>query len=58
MRELMLSRPPVRMSGVWVPAVFDKEGRPTEVRRRQSGLPVWSLVSAYSESDGRFVVLY
>ena len=38
--------------------IFDREGRPTEVRGRREGLPTWSLVSAYAESDERFVILY
>lgn len=44
--------------GVVAWQLFDKDGRPTETHGRRDGVPAWSLVGAYSDADGRFVILY
>ena len=41
---------------VW--QVYDSTGRPTADRGRRSGVPPWSLVSAYATRDGHFGILY
>jgi hypothetical protein len=38
--------------------VYDKNGNPTHERGRADGVPVWSLVAAYVQPDGRFAVMY
>lgn len=37
---------------------FDARGKPTKVRGRKDGIPVWSFAAAYAEPDGTFVILY
>lgn len=37
---------------------YDAQGKPTSVRGRKDGIPVWSFAAAYAEPDGTFVVLY
>jgi hypothetical protein len=38
--------------------VFDRENRPTAVRGRAEGVPVWSLVTAFTRPAGGFSVVY
>lgn len=38
--------------------VFDREGKPSEVKGGAPGVPVWGLVAAYTEPQGGFVVIY
>lgn len=38
--------------------VFDKDGRPTEVKGTVPGLPVWGLVAAFTRPDGKFAIIY
>jgi len=38
--------------------VYDKEGRPTEVKRSVPGLPVWDLVAAFPDQKGGFDIIY
>ena len=38
--------------------VYDKEGKITGEKGRADGVPVWSLVSAFSKPDGSFVIVY
>jgi hypothetical protein len=38
--------------------VFDKQGQPTAVSGRVSGVPVWSLVAAYARPRGGFTIVY
>jgi hypothetical protein len=38
--------------------VFDKQGRPSEVKGSAPGVPVWSLVAAYSDPRGGFCIIY
>ena len=38
--------------------VFDKAGQPTAEHGRSTGVPVWSLVAAFTRPDGRFVIVY
>ena len=37
---------------------FDAQGRPTTVKGRQPGIPVWSFATPYARPDGSFVILY
>jgi hypothetical protein len=37
---------------------FDKAGNPTAERGRVEGLPAWSLVTAFTRTDGGFTVVY
>ena len=37
---------------------FDAEGRPTDVKGREAGVPVWSFATPYARADGSFVILY
>ena len=41
---------------VW--QVFDKTGSPLKEKGRVDGVPVWSLLTAFSSIDGRFVLIY
>jgi len=43
-------------SVVW--QVFDRTGRPAQVRGRAEGLPVWGLASVFAEQDGAFTIVY
>ena len=43
-------------SVVW--QIFDREGKPTAEHGRRDGVPVWSLVAAYTRPDGGFTILY
>jgi len=38
--------------------VFDQNGQPTAEHGRKEGVPVWSLVAAYANPAGDFVILY
>jgi hypothetical protein len=38
--------------------VYDKDGKPTGAKGRADGVPVWSLVAAFTRPGGSFVVLY
>jgi hypothetical protein len=38
--------------------VFDKQGRPSEVKGGAPGVPVWSLVAAFSDPRGGFCIIY
>jgi hypothetical protein len=38
--------------------VFDKEGRPTDVKGTASDLPVWDLVAAFQDPSGGFSIIY
>lgn len=38
--------------------VYDKDGRPTAVKGRAEGVPVWSLPTAVARPDGSFLILY
>jgi hypothetical protein len=38
--------------------VYDRHGRPTSVKGRADGLPVWGLVAAFAQADGRFVLVF
>lgn len=37
---------------------FDARGKPTDVRGRREGIPVWSFPAAYADANGDFVVVY
>ncbi len=37
---------------------FDAQGRPTDVKGRAPGIPVWSFAAPYAQPDGSFVILY
>jgi hypothetical protein len=43
-------------TAVW--QIYDRSGKPTDVRGRAPGVPVWSLVAAFVRPDGSFVVVY
>jgi hypothetical protein len=38
--------------------VYDAAGKPTPIKGRADGIPVWSFAAAYARPDGRFVILY
>jgi hypothetical protein len=38
--------------------VFDKEGRPTEIKGSVPGLPAWDLVAAFPDPRGGFNIIY
>jgi hypothetical protein len=38
--------------------LYDRHGLPTPVKGRADGLPVWSLVAAFAQSDGRLVLIF
>jgi secreted PhoX family phosphatase len=38
--------------------LYDSAGNPTSEKRRADGVPVWSLVSAFTNPDGTFVIMY
>ena len=38
--------------------LFDKNGKATAEKGHINGVPVWSLATAFAESDGRFVIVY
>jgi hypothetical protein len=38
--------------------VFDRNGRATEARGSAPGVPVWGLVAAFTQPDGRFTIVY
>jgi hypothetical protein len=38
--------------------VYDKSGKPTAEQGKVDGVPVWSLVAAFSRRDGGFTVVY
>jgi hypothetical protein len=38
--------------------LFDKTGAPQPERGRKEGVPVWSLATAFVNSDGSFVIVY
>jgi len=38
--------------------VYDSTGNPTVEKGRADGVPVWSLVTAFSQPDGNFVIVY
>ena len=38
--------------------LFDKSGKATAEKGRADGVPVWSLPTAFGQSDGRFVIVY
>ena len=37
---------------------FDSRGKPTKVRGKRDGIPVWSFPAVFAEDAGAFVVLY
>jgi hypothetical protein len=37
---------------------YDPEGRPTDVKGREPGIPVWSFATPYARPDGSFAILY
>lgn len=37
---------------------FDARGKPTKVRGRRDGIPVWSFPAAYVDADGTFAIVY
>jgi hypothetical protein len=37
---------------------FDAQGRPTDVKGREPGVPVWSFATPYARPDRSFVILY
>jgi len=41
---------------VW--RVFDKDGTLLESGRKENGIPVWGLATAYARPDGGFVIIY
>jgi hypothetical protein len=43
-------------AAVW--QIFDAKGNPTLDQGRGEDLPVWDLVTAYTKSNGDFVVIY
>lgn len=43
-------------SAAW--QIFDKTGNPELEQGRADGVPVWSLVAAYPQANGDFVVIY
>jgi hypothetical protein len=38
--------------------LYDKDGKATAEKGRADGVPMWSLVTAFSKPDGRFVIIY
>lgn len=38
--------------------LYDKEGKPTRVRGRKEGLPVWSFATPLALPDGQFEIIY
>ncbi len=38
--------------------LYDPTGNPTTEKGRADGVPVWSLVSAFANADGSFVIIY
>jgi hypothetical protein len=38
--------------------VYDKNGKPTALKGRAEGVPVWSLVAVVARPDGGFMVIY
>jgi hypothetical protein len=38
--------------------VFDKQGRPSEVKGSAPGVPVWGLVAAFADPRGGFCIIY
>jgi hypothetical protein len=38
--------------------VYDKAGKPTDMRGHAPGVPVWSLVAVFVRPDGRFAIVY
>ena len=38
--------------------VFDQSGRPTDAKGTAPGVPVWGLITAYTQPDGSFTVIY
>jgi hypothetical protein len=38
--------------------IYDKSGKPTAEQGKVDGVPVWSLVAAFSRRDGGFTVVY
>ena len=38
--------------------LFDKSGKANAEKGHINGVPVWSLATAFAESDGRFVIVY
>ena len=38
--------------------VLDREGSPTAEKGRTEGVPVWSMPSAFTQTDGNFVIVY
>ena len=38
--------------------VFGKDGKPTTMRGRSPGVPVWSLAAVFARADGGFTIVY
>ena len=38
--------------------IFDGKGKPTRVRGRAEGIPVWSFPAVYTEADDSFTIVY
>src|SRR5262249_24335936 len=38
--------------------LYDKDGNATSEKGRADGVPVWSLATAFTKSDGSFVIVY
>ncbi len=38
--------------------LYDTDGQPTVEKGRAAGVPVWSLVTAFAQPDGNFVIVY
>jgi hypothetical protein len=38
--------------------VFDRHGKPTAEKGRAAGVPIWSLVAAFTRADGGFTIVY
>ncbi|HVF10487.1 MAG TPA: sialidase family protein [Abditibacteriaceae bacterium] len=38
--------------------IYDKAGKPTAHKGRSGGVPVWSLLAAFTQPDGDFVLVY
>ena len=38
--------------------LYDKDGKPAPEKGRADGVPVWSLVTAFAQPDGNFVIVY
>ena len=38
--------------------LYDPVGNPTSAKGRADGVPVWSLVTAFAQPDGNFVIVY